>query len=313
MSKRKTIKWSFELCQEIASKYNTRGDFKKASPTGYGYARKHKILDIVCGHMVPCYIKWNINNAHKEAMKYEYRYEFQQGSPKAYQYSHRNGILDIICEHMKKVGNNHKRCIYACEFPNNRVYIGLTFSIEARMERRKNDSTDTVTQYQHLTGLDYKVIALTEYIDKEEASILEGEYLEKYKSNGWIILNKIKTGNLGGGYIKWTLDVLVTEASKYSTRTEFAKKSSSAYNSAISQGLLDIICDHMTIMKKESGYWDNKSICKEASLKYTTRTEFHTNCGTAYRYSNINGWLDEFFPPEKEDKQEKVTFEDMFE
>lgn len=37
---------------------------------------------------------------------------------------------------------------------------------------------------------------LTDYIDKDDAAILEGEYLEKYKNNGWKIINISKTGDL---------------------------------------------------------------------------------------------------------------------
>lgn len=44
---------------------------------------------------------------------------------------------------------------------------------------------------------------------------------------------------------KWTLELLVTEAKKYTTRWGFCEGSHNAYRSAARRGLLDQVCAHM--------------------------------------------------------------------
>ena len=47
---------------------------------------------------------------------------------------------------------------------------------------------------------------------------LEKEYLDKYLNLGFIKINRIKTGNLGGGKIVWTKERCLEIAKKYSKR-----------------------------------------------------------------------------------------------
>lgn len=53
----KFIKWTKDLCQEEALKYNTRNEFKLKSPLAYHATRRNKWIDDVCGHMVFAYDK----------------------------------------------------------------------------------------------------------------------------------------------------------------------------------------------------------------------------------------------------------------
>lgn len=64
------------------------------------------------------------------------------------------------------------------------------------------------------------------------------------------------------------------EALKYKTRAEFCKDSKSAYNAAITRGILDQICSHMKLQQHKP--WTIEEIRAEA-LKYQTRIEFSKN------------------------------------
>jgi hypothetical protein len=293
---KKRIKWTIELCQVEALKYETRTEFYRGNRSGYDYAYKNKILDVVCSHTPnPKKNRWTFILCQEEALKYNTLSDFIFGSSPAYQFALRNKHLDKICDHMIKVGNLYSRCIYACEFPDNHVYIGLTYNIDKRMKLRECNDTDTVTEYKNITGLDYNVIQLTDYIDKDEASILEGDHLEIYKSNNWIILNKMKTGGLGSGYSKWNIDNLTLEASKFNSRVDFSNQSKGAYQSAHRQGVLDDICGHMIPLIKKNGYW-NWETCSEEALKYETRYAFAKGARGAYGVCLKNDWVDELFP-----------------
>lgn len=54
------------------------------------------------------------------------RSEFIKKYPTAYSSSLKNGWIDEICSHMEVLGNLFQRCIYAFEFPDDYVYVGLT-------------------------------------------------------------------------------------------------------------------------------------------------------------------------------------------
>ena len=141
------------------------------------------------------------------------------------------------------------------------------------------------------TGLQPIKKQLTEYINIEEAKIKEGEYVEKYKNERWIILNRFKTGGLGGNILKWTKEKCREESLKYKSRSEF-QKNSLAYSPCYDHKWLDEVCSHMFQKKKPNGYWTNER-CKEEALKYTTKSQFKKTEPCAYRTSRLNGWLNE--------------------
>src|SRR5690606_14251331 len=116
-------------------------------------------------------------------------------------------------------------------------------------------------------------------------------WLQQYKDNGWVILNKAKTGGLGGKKLYWTKEMCQEEALKYNTRTQFSKSNSSAYNSSISNGWLDEVCEHMIIIKNPNNYW-TKDRCQREALIFDSKTKFKNNSSSAYSKSYKKGWLD---------------------
>lgn len=120
--------------------------------------------------------------------------------------------------------NKRFRCVYCYEFPDNSVYVGITNNLNKRKTDRDSRPFDSVTAYRNKTGLIPEFKQLTDYINQKQAAILEGKYLRAYKKNKWIILNKKKTGGLGGNSVKWTQEKCIKEGRKYSSRTEFARK-----------------------------------------------------------------------------------------
>ena len=237
---------------------------------------------------------WNKEKCAEEALKYKIRSEFFKNSNSAYTSASKNGFLDEICSHMMVIGNNRKRCIYAIEFPDNHVYIGLTYYIEKRFKDHINNveyNESSVLEYINQTDLVPIIKQLTEYIDVKDASKLEGIKKNEYKNNGWIILNKTKCGSIGGNVIKWSREKCAEAALKYKTRGEFKKELGWAYTTSLSNGWLDEICVHMNTLK--NGTWQIKENCLKEALKYNSKTEFRKKCGGAYMASLRNDWLNE--------------------
>ena len=88
------------------------------------------------------------------------------------------------------------------------------------------------------------MIILEKKLSLEEGLEKEDYYVNKYREEGWNILNKAKTGKKSGslgsiGNGKWNRKTCYEEAKKYKTRNEFQKRSNSAYNAARRNGWLD--------------------------------------------------------------------------
>jgi hypothetical protein len=89
--------------------------------------------------------------------------------------------------------------------------------------------------------------------------------------------------------MKWTLEAIKEEASKFSTRGEFRKKSPSAYQAALRKGWLDLVFP----MEFKRRKWTFEAIKEEAS-KFSTRGEFSKS--SAYNAAWRKGWLDRVLP-----------------
>lgn len=237
-------------------------------------------------------IFWTKEKCHYEALKYSYRYEFQKKSIRAYSAACRNGWLDDVCSHMQKTGNWYKRCVYVYEFSDNSAYIGLTYNLSERNLNRKKNKNDAVTKHINNTNLKPKLKQLSDYVSVNLASSLEIFYIDKYRKNGWNILNVAKGGTVGNHPYRWTFNNCKNEALKYKTRNEFKKNNKSAYEASRINGWLNEICSHMKFVLT---YWTYE-LCEKEALKYGTRRKLHDNCYGAYYAGLKNNWLDKIFP-----------------
>jgi predicted GIY-YIG superfamily endonuclease len=237
--------------------------------------------------------KWTYEECKEEALKYTSRKELRENCSSVYYIIWKNKWSQLF-SHMELLGNRLKRLIYVYEFTNNTCYIGLTGNIKKRQLEHIKEEKSSVYRYIKKTGLSYNLVIKTDYIDVEEASKLEGIIKDEYESVGWAILNRIKTGAIGHGKIKWDYEACKKEALKYKTMSEFIKNKIGAYSAALNNNWLNEICSHFD-KSGSKGYWNNKELCKIEATKYNNKSEFRNNNWAAYNYSKLNGWLDEFF------------------
>lgn len=235
---------------------------------------------------------WTKELCHQEALKYKLKSDFQKYSSSAFQIARKNGWLDEIRLHMIVLGDKYKRCIYAIEYSDNHVYIGLTYNLEKRFEQHKNNVNSASYKHQKKTGIEPKIIQLSNYIDSSLAANFEKESIKQYLKNGWIVLNKKQGGGLGGNIFKWNKENCKIEAQKFECRKDFLKHSPSAYHVCRKNNWLDIFCKHMIEKRKSNGYWDKETTAIEAK-KYNTKRQFKMNCGSAYNSALKNNWIDE--------------------
>ena len=238
---------------------------------------------------------WTKEKCKEEALKYNTRTEFNKKAGSAYTKAHKKHWLDEICSHMASVGNTFNRCIYAFEFSDNSVYIGLTYNLDIRKKEHFNDNKrnkSSVLKHYKLTNILPVLNQLTDYIDVNTASKLEDIKRLEYEKNGWFILNRSKCGTIGGDILIWTKEKCKEKALLYDTRGEFKFNYNSAYNSARKNKWLDEICSHMTYICLPNNSW-TKDKCKKEALKYNVLSHFNRMSSGAYKSAKKNGWLDE--------------------
>jgi predicted GIY-YIG superfamily endonuclease len=292
MDKLKKDKWTDDELRQEALRYNTLSDFEKFNPKAYGSARRRnkEFWSDITSHMNKL-VKWTEEGIKDEALKYKTRSEFSKNSIGAYTAARRLGILDDVTAHMELQGSKFKRLIYAYEFPDNSVYVGLTFNMNQRNTSHMNSESSAVFQHMTKTGLVPVKKTLTVFMDKDEASKKETEIENKYRSEGWIILNRTKTGGLGGNKLKWDRETIRVEALKYNNLSDFYIRAPSAIQAAKSLGE-DFYQDVIKHMSKKITYWTDEMLRDEA-LKYDTKNKFAKGSNKAYNAAKRRG--EEFF------------------
>lgn len=110
MRNSKPRKYTLEIIQAEALKYETRGDFQTFSRGAYVAAHKKDLLDQVCSHMggrasgeKNRNFKWTNEKLKEEALKYKSVKDFVDNSKSAYMTARSRGLLDEICSHMSRL------------------------------------------------------------------------------------------------------------------------------------------------------------------------------------------------------------------
>jgi len=286
--------WTKEKCLEEALKYKTRTEFKKFSPSPFSKSEKNKWLDEICLHMkkkkkINGY--WTKEKCLEEALKYKTKTEYQKNSTSSYISARLNNWLDEICKHMIIIGNKKFRCIYSYEFSDNYVYVGLTFSLNARQNSRNSDQNDPVTKHILLTKLTPIRKQLTNYLPIDVAIKLEGEILNKYKNENWNILNSIKTGGIGGYTLYWTKEKCIEAANKCKTTHEFIEKYCGAYYSSLKNKWINDVT--LNLEKSKSGLKIKYTyeFCEKIALKYKSKEDLKHDNFNVYQAIVRNKWL----------------------
>jgi hypothetical protein len=290
--------WTKERCYDAASKCVSRIDFRNKYCGAVNSSKKNGWYEDICNQwerLLKPNKYWTKEKCHEIALKFDSRNKFARTCSSAARIAQINGWYEEICSHMEPLGNKMKRGIYAFEFPEKVCYIGLTHDFDERkkshLTKEKNHSP--VFKYIEQTGSFPIFKRLTDYLDLKDCVGKEGLFLEEYKSQGWISLNKAKTGSLGGDTLIWTKDKCKEEALKHKTRKEFKINNDSAYRSALRNGWLEEVCAHIPRLRNPNNYW-TKDKCEEVAKKCKTRKEFHQIYRVAHQKAKKSGWFEGF-------------------
>ncbi len=293
-------KWNYETCYEEAKKYKTRKNFQKGCQSAYKAAFKNKWIDDYTWfeQIAKPNGFWNYENCYNEAKKYSSRGEFKNENQYAYFAAHKNKWIDDY-KWLKDIRFDLYKdkidCVYVYEFKEqNSAYIGRTLVKRAKIRDKEHiydlDSVSSFAKKHNIAVPQMKILETNLTI--KEGAIKEEYWLKRYKENGWVILNKAKTGSIGSiGKGKWNYETCYKEAKKYRTSGEFKKGNQTAYHTSCKNKW---IYDYNWFIKKPKNYW-NYETCYEESKKYKTKRDFYYKSNRAYIVAKMNNWLDEWF------------------
>jgi hypothetical protein len=285
--------WTYDEALKEAQKYNTFAEFSKNSPAFFQSKQNGWLDDFK--KFLSHTISWTKEMCQTEADKYTTKRDFKKNSPKAYSSAFTHGWLPDITKHMIVLGDKFKRMVYVFEFPDNHAYVGLTQDKQRRNYSHLDTVKITSPIARHIveTGLQPEYKELSVYIDAKQAQELEDCTIQKYRQDGWIMLNKQKGGNLGACRTTFTKELVQQIANKYTTRLDFKTQDAAAYRAAQKYGWLKDVVAH--IPKQDRTVWTYDKV-KELAKTVSNRAQLKYKSQSAYQQARINGWLDELFP-----------------
>lgn len=273
--------YSDEELISFAKNYSTPSEFyaKKRKAAEQSREKGDEFWNMVTSHMKKQPQKYfceNPDKIYEDALQYDYLPEFNKNS--ALRKAAKNcGIFDEVTKHMMKLGSMTKRLVYAFEFPDNSVYVGLTYN----MDRREKQHEDRGSVSEHFAKTKEKPtlkIISTDYIDASDAQKMEDCTIELYKTNGWKILNKAKAGSLGACRVVWSKDSVRNLTKTLSTYKEF-QSYKGAYDAAQRNGWLkdETIVGHLQRKADYGKKGDIERIRKvfDDAIQYDSFYNFH--------------------------------------
>ena len=187
---------------------------------------------------------WTKEKCAEAASECNSRKEFKDKYDSGYQKAHKKGWIDEICSHMILLNSLNKRDVYAIQSTTGKsIYVGLSYNYQKRY------ISHCVNPAKHVISLinsEHVLILLEKSLEINEAVNKECEYIEKYKIEGWNVVNKIRCGSIGAPFArKWSFDKVKKEALKYTKRMDFYRTATGAYDYAWEKGILQEITSHM--------------------------------------------------------------------
>ena len=316
---------SYEKCAAIALSCKSQAEMQRNHPKEYSYASSHHFLKEIFSHL-PKLDPVTIESAKDAAAKCKLRQEFRIRFPREYRYVVTQHLLDEVCKDMLKMHDMSKRCVYAFEFPDNHVYVGLTCNVERREREHRNETNSSVNLHIQETGLNPKLYIKHDYVDYIKAKELEGEILRDYQDKGWVSLNRTGTGGIGCRGTIYSQIRACTERIKYCEDfKQFEERFPDAYRICFEHDWFDILeeylgkrkgdifipmkgfrktkvpkvlsADFIERMKdRRVSFWYKDEELFEIGSSYSTRNEFDRKNNIAYRQAKKRGIVDKLFP-----------------
>lgn len=236
--------------------------------------------------------KYTREECIQKALLCESRHEFEIKYRGYYGSAKTNGWYEDCVAHMAPKGIKERRCIYVYKFENidgkSYAYVGLTYNIEVRDRRHHKEGSVYNFAKEHNISIPTPVL-MTDYLEEQEASVQEGVWLDYFKQQGYIALNRIKTGSLGGQDLKdYSLSTIRTSLEKSESFTQW-REQYGAYNDYLRHKKMTYIIDEYFPDRMQRIY-DNFDECYNAYSKCHSLEEVKRIYPGAMAAAKRHGW-----------------------
>lgn len=172
------------------------------------------------------------------ALECKSKSEFRQKHNSAYQRAYKKKWLDEICSHMLPLNDKKFRDIYVIRSKCDKyIYVGLSCDVQKRYNHHVSKPAIKVKE---LLSIPHELEILETHLPTESAIKKEQEYIEKFKSEGWIVLNSVKAGSIGNPYeSKWDIEEIKLLVKKYDSRMRFYRENPGVFDFLYNKKLLE--------------------------------------------------------------------------
>ena len=246
--------------------------------------------------------KWSSKEVvFEESRKYHSRAEFRKKAGGAYNHAESNGWLDEmswlqtpprpIKWTKEKVFEESHKYHYMGEFCN-----GSTRAYNVAKENGWLEEMNWIREKRKPVNYWTKARVFEEgrkYANQKEFKEKANGAYQAAMRQGWIKemawLKPLPLGHIS----EWTRERIIEESKKYSSRSEFAEKSQTAYHHACEDKSIFMEMPWLVEKKKPDGWWNEKERVMAEGRKYQTRTAFADGSYSAWKSARTNGWIDE--------------------
>lgn len=222
----------------------------------------------------------NFENCENAAKTCRNRSEFYKKFSRAAMLSKQYGWIDKFDKYFSIEKRFHDfnepvHIVYAYLFTETHfAYVGRTLKLKRRDAQHRYDQNDTLYKYAEENSLAIpSPILLETGLKALESREKEHFYTEKYRNEGWNILNKAKTGkhsgSLGSTMRIWTYEHCKEVAKNCINKPDYRKKYPTAHRVATVNHWIDDFFDNV---KKPTGYFDCLPNCIKESGNYRNLT-----------------------------------------
>lgn len=306
---RRKPKWTPEMIKKEALKFTRRSEWKNKSKTSFTWARQFGIRDECCSHMPKIHKnrKWTFEKIYEHALKYTSRKQWNINHKPTYEAARIYGYLDECCVHMKRQTNPYIDdigTIYAFTFNDNTAYVGLSI----KPEKRYNGHMIKGPVYKKISkGFKFEYKIVENGIPLANLSDKEIFYMEKFKSDGYVLLNVRRGGSLGSMENRITDKEIYETATLFKHKTDWMYAHRNHYDAARRRKLLNDVCKHM--LPKPIGCKYLYLIRREHLIKTGRFITFDDMKQSASKFKHKTDWAKEYPKHYYKAKDEKIIAE----
>ena len=292
--------YNYKTCSEDALKCDDKETFRKKYPQAYKVSQKNGWLQEICKHM-KCEGRKDLRHVYVFEFNDKHAYVGLTCDLNRREYEHMGKSKNSsVKEHIEKTNNPFVFKVIT-DKPLNVIEVG---KLENHLMDTYKQNGWTLLNKMRGGGIGGYTTKWSVSRIKAKAKLCKtrSEFNKKYpggydaaRKQGilYTIFPQPKKESKPRGF--YTYEVCGELSKPFTKRHHFCKAYPAAYKIIKEMGW-DELLSHM-----EYGYghfnkkWDYKT-CKEEASKYKTRTAFSDGNQSAYKVSQKNGWLDEFFP-----------------